>query len=100
VRQVVAIIGFLSRGRTIVGPGFNRWLIPPAALMVHLSLGEIYAFSVFKNPLVERFGVLVVGFIANLLIRSVNPRFHMQSGPEDEHEEESTVSGRTVSSEG
>ncbi|MGI9121425.1 MAG: L-lactate MFS transporter, partial [Rubrobacter sp.] len=32
------------------------WLIPPAALMVHLSIGEIYAFSVFKNPLVERFG--------------------------------------------
>ena len=56
VRQGVAIIGFLSRERTIAGPGFNRWLIPPAALMVHLSIGEIYAFSVFKNPLVERFG--------------------------------------------
>ena len=50
------IISFLSRERTIAGPGFNRWLIPPAALMVHLSIGQIYAFSVFKNPLVERFG--------------------------------------------
>jgi hypothetical protein len=45
-------------------------------------------------------GVLAVGFIANLLVRPVDPRFHMQSGPEDEHEGESTVSGRTASSEG
>ena len=49
------MIGFLWRERTIAGPGFNRRLIPPAALMVHLSIGKIYAFSVFKNPLVERF---------------------------------------------
>jgi MFS family permease len=53
----VAVIAFLSRERTIAGPGYSRWLIPPAALMVHLSIGEVYAFSVFKNPLVERFGV-------------------------------------------
>ena len=50
-------MSFLSRERTVAGPGFNRWLIPPAALLVHLSIGEVYAFSVFKNPLVERFGV-------------------------------------------
>jgi hypothetical protein len=30
---------------------YNRWLIPPAALAVHLCIGEIYAFSVFKVPL-------------------------------------------------
>ncbi len=53
----MAVIAFLSRERTIAGPGYSRWLIPPAALMVHLSIGEVYAFSVFKNPLVERFGV-------------------------------------------
>jgi hypothetical protein len=46
----------LSKERLTAGPNFNRWLIPPAALMVHFSIGEIYAFSVFKNPLVERFG--------------------------------------------
>src|SRR5215212_6837954 len=57
VRQGVAVIAFLSKERTIPGPGYSRWLIPPAALMVHLSIGEVYAFSVFKNPLVERFGV-------------------------------------------
>ena len=56
-KKGAVINGFLSRERITAGPGFNRWLIPPAALMVHLSIGEIYAFSVFKNPLVERFGV-------------------------------------------
>ena len=56
-KEGAGIIGFLSRERITAGPGFNRWLIPPAALMVHLSIGEVYAFSVFKNPLVERFGV-------------------------------------------
>jgi MFS family permease len=57
VRQGVTVFAFLSRERTIAGPGYSRWLILPAALMVHLSIGEVYAFSVFKNPLVERFGV-------------------------------------------
>src|SRR5215208_650641 len=56
-RKGAVINGFLSRERITAGPGFNRWLIPPAALMVHLSIGEVYAFSVFKNPLVEQFGV-------------------------------------------
>ena len=61
------VIGFLARDRTVAGPGFNRWLIPPAALLLHLSIGEIYAFSVFKNPLVERFGtgltpIAIMGF--------------------------------------
>jgi hypothetical protein len=45
-------------------------------------------------------GVLAVDFIANLLVRHVDPRFHMESGPEVEHEKESTVSGRTAGSEG
>lgn len=47
---------FLDRARTIAPPGYRRWLVPPAALAVHLSIGQVYAFSVFKNPLVERFG--------------------------------------------
>src|SRR5215472_9724104 len=37
--------------RSIAKPGFSRWLVPPAALAVHLSIGQVYAFSVFKNPL-------------------------------------------------
>jgi sugar phosphate permease len=60
----------LSRERITAGPGFNRWLIPPAALMVHLSIGEVYAFSVFKNPLVERFGtgLTPIGIIFSISI--------------------------------
>ena len=49
-------MSLLDRERTIAPRGYNRWLIPPAALAVHLCIGEVYAFSVFKNPLVERFG--------------------------------------------
>jgi MFS family permease len=48
-------LSFLDRARTIAPAGYNRWLIPPAALAVHLCIGEVYAFSVFKNPLVEKF---------------------------------------------
>jgi hypothetical protein len=44
-------LSFLDRERTVASRNYNRWLIPPAALAVHLSIGEVYAFSVFKNPL-------------------------------------------------
>lgn len=47
---------FLDRERTVAPPGYSRWLIPPAALAVHLSIGQVYAFSVFKTPLQEHFG--------------------------------------------
>ncbi len=44
-------IGILARERTIAPPGWSRWLIPPAALSVHLAIGQAYAWSVFKKPL-------------------------------------------------
>lgn len=47
----------LDRERTVATPGFNRWLIPPAALAVHLCIGEIYGFSVFNEPLTRVVGV-------------------------------------------
>ena len=43
--------GFLDRARTVAKPGFNRWLVPPAALAIHLSIGMAYALSVFWKPL-------------------------------------------------
>jgi len=46
---------FLDRERTIAGPGFNRWLIPPAALAIHLCIGQVYATSVYKTALVKNF---------------------------------------------
>jgi MFS family permease len=42
---------FLSRERTIASPTFNRWLVPPAALAIHLCIGMAYGFSVFWLPL-------------------------------------------------
>jgi MFS family permease len=47
----------LSRERTVAPPGFNRWLIPPCALAVHLCIGQAYAFSVFNLPLSRTLGV-------------------------------------------
>jgi MFS family permease len=43
--------GLLDRSRTIAGLGYNRWLVPPAALAIHLAIGQAYAFSVFNKPL-------------------------------------------------
>ncbi|MES2012469.1 MAG: OFA family MFS transporter [Pseudomonadota bacterium] len=43
--------GFLSKERITVNADFNRWLVPPAALAVHLSIGMAYGFSVFWKPL-------------------------------------------------
>jgi MFS family permease len=48
--------GWLSKERTIAGPGFNRWLLPPAALAIHLCIGMAYGFSVFWLPLSKLLG--------------------------------------------
>ncbi len=50
-------MSFLDRASTVAPAGYNRWLVPPAALAVHLSIGQVYALSVFKPALRERFGV-------------------------------------------
>src|ERR1700710_500347 len=49
--------GFLSKERIIAGPGFNRWLVPPAALAIHLCIGMAYGFSVFWLPLSKALGI-------------------------------------------
>jgi MFS family permease len=49
--------GFFSKERTTAGHRYNRWLIPPAALAVHLCIGQVYAFSVFNDPLTRLIGV-------------------------------------------
>lgn len=48
---------FLDRERTNAQPGFNRWLVPPAALAIHLCIGQIYAYSVFNKPMTKILGV-------------------------------------------
>ena len=53
----MALLSFLDREHTVAGPGFNRWLVPPAALCVHLCIGQAYAFSVFNLPMTRLLGV-------------------------------------------
>jgi MFS family permease len=47
----MGLFSFLDRDHSIAKPGFSRWLVPPAALSIHLAIGQAYAFSVFKKPL-------------------------------------------------
>jgi MFS family permease len=48
--------GVLSRDRIVASTEWNRWLVPPAALSIHLAIGSIYSWSVFKLPLHETLG--------------------------------------------
>lgn len=49
--------GFFSKQHSVAQPGYSRWLVPPAALSVHLCIGQAYAFSVFNDPLTRVIGV-------------------------------------------
>ncbi len=49
--------GWLDVRRTVASPGFNRWLVPPCALAIHLCIGMAYGFSVFWLPLARAIGV-------------------------------------------
>lgn len=60
----------LDRKAIVAPKHFNRWLIPAAALAIHLCIGQVYAFSVFKIPLMSRFdvGEVSVGWIFSVAI--------------------------------
>jgi hypothetical protein len=47
----------LDTEHTVAQPGFNRWLVPPAALAIHLCIGMAYGFSVFWLPLSKAVGI-------------------------------------------
>ena len=53
----MALLDLLAKERTIAGAGFNRWLVPPAALAIHLCIGMAYGFSVFWLPLSKAIGI-------------------------------------------
>src|SRR5258708_20321240 len=68
----------------------NRWLLAGGGVLMQLALGAVYAWSVFRNPLMKTFGwsisdvtttfsiaILVLGFAAflgGLWMRRVGPR--------------------------
>lgn len=63
-------LSFLDREHTVARPGYSRWLIPPAALAIHLCIGQAYATSVYKNALVAHFdtSLTAVGVIFSIAI--------------------------------
>ncbi|MBU2665060.1 OFA family MFS transporter [Actinoplanes bogorensis] len=60
----------LDREHSVAPPGFSRWLIPPAALSVHLCIGQVYATSVYKNSFVSHFETsqTAIGIIFSIAI--------------------------------
>jgi MFS family permease len=52
-----AVPSLLAKERTFAPPGYDRWLVPPAALAIHLSIGMAYGFSVFWLPLARAVGI-------------------------------------------
>ena len=53
----MAVMFDLDRDRSVAGPTYSRWMAPAAALAIHLSIGQVYAFSVFNEPLTHLIGV-------------------------------------------
>jgi MFS family permease len=49
--------GYFERSRIVAPPGWSRWLVPPAALSIHVAIGQAYAWSVFKKPLETSLGI-------------------------------------------
>jgi MFS family permease len=53
----MGLLAFLDRKHAVASPGYSRWLVPPAALAIHLSIGQVYGFSVYKLPMTRLLGV-------------------------------------------
>ncbi|BBH64101.1 MFS transporter [Actinoplanes sp. OR16] len=66
----MALLSALDREHTVAPAGYSRWLIPPAALSVHLCIGQVYATSVYKNSLVQHFDTsqTAIGVIFSIAI--------------------------------
>lgn len=67
----------LNKENIVADKNFNRWLVPPAALLIHLSIGMIYGFSVFWKRLTQVVGTecgVDVGFFERIFITSCDWR--------------------------
>lgn len=54
----MSLLKYLERNRIVAKPGFNRWLVPPASVSIHLCIGSVYAWSIFNTPLTTIRGVV------------------------------------------
>ncbi|WP_019200436.1 OFA family MFS transporter [Tsukamurella sp. 1534] len=63
-------LSFLDRDHSVAPPGYSRWLIPPAALAIHLCIGQVYATSVYKDALVQHFHTnkTMIGIVFSIAI--------------------------------
>ncbi|MBR7744385.1 OFA family MFS transporter [Phycicoccus sp. BSK3Z-2] len=63
-------LAFLDRRHTVAPHDYNRWLIPPAALAIHLCIGQVYATSVYKASMVDHFesSLTAVGIVFSIAI--------------------------------
>lgn len=52
------MIGLLAKENIVAKPGFNRWLVPPASIGIHLCIGSVYAWSIYNPALVKTLGVV------------------------------------------
>ncbi len=82
-------MSILSREATVAGAGFNRWLVPPAAIAMHMCIGQVYAFSTFNKALSQELEVPVstvqwaysVGLIMLGLSAALFGKWVERSGP-------------------
>jgi MFS family permease len=80
----MALLDSLNKEHTVARPGFNRWLVPPAALAIHLCIGMAYGFSVFWLPLSKAIGIKEssacpadMGFFAEILATTCDWKISM-----------------------
>jgi MFS family permease len=66
----LSLLSALDHKHTVAPPGYSRWLIPPAALSVHLCIGQAYATSVYKNSFIAHFDTsqTAIGIIFSIAI--------------------------------
>jgi len=53
----MSALSFFDREHTVAPAGYSRWLVPPAALAIHLCIGQAYSLSVFNIPLSKVLGI-------------------------------------------
>jgi len=58
VWEAAFMSSFLDKSRTIAPGTYQRFIVPTAALAVHLSIGQAYAFSTFSLPLGRLIGII------------------------------------------
>ena len=52
------MFGLLAKERIIATPGYNRWRVPIASILIHLCIGSVYAWSIYNPHLTRINGVV------------------------------------------